>query len=128
MNIPFQCIHFVVYEESQDYINPQRTYNPATHIVSGALAGAIAAGATTPFDVCKTLLNTQQGCPLGLLNEKVNIRGIVNAVVAVYSARGVPGFFKGMTARVLYQMPSTGLAWSVYEFFKHVLKNKNAIG
>lgn len=28
-------------------------------MVSGALAGAVAAAATTPLDVCKTLLNTE---------------------------------------------------------------------
>jgi hypothetical protein len=31
--------------------------------------------------------------------------------------------FQGLKARVLYQMPSTAIAWSVYEGFKHVINN-----
>ncbi|KAK7929041.1 hypothetical protein WMY93_005436 [Mugilogobius chulae] len=39
---------------------PSQTLQPLSHVVSGAMAGAIAAAATTPLDVCKTLLNTQE--------------------------------------------------------------------
>jgi len=28
---------------------------------------------------------------------------------------------QGMSARVLYQMPSTAICWSIYEFFKFVM-------
>lgn len=59
MNVPFQSIHFVVYETAQNLSNPTRDYNPKAHVVSGAMAGGVAAAVTTPLDVCKTLLNTQ---------------------------------------------------------------------
>ena len=59
MNIPFQCAHFVVYEAMQNASNPDRSYNPLCHVVSGGVSGAVAAAVTTPLDVCKTLLNTQ---------------------------------------------------------------------
>jgi len=59
MNIPFQCAHFVVYEAMQNVSNPDRSYNPLCHVVSGGVSGAVAAAVTTPLDVCKTLLNTQ---------------------------------------------------------------------
>lgn len=63
-----------------------RVYNPAAHMVSGALAGGIAAAITTPLDVCKTLLNTQQ-------TGKAS--GMVEAVRTVYRLRGVSGYFRG---------------------------------
>ena len=59
MNIPFQSLHFMVYEHASDIINPQRSYSPTSHLVAGSAAGAIASLVTTPLDVAKTLLNTQ---------------------------------------------------------------------
>lgn len=83
-------------------------------MVAGALAGAAAAAFTTPLDVCKTLLNTQED---GIGATK----GLKEAVKKVYRAAGMRGFFKGMQARILYQMPATAICWSTYEFFKYFL-------
>lgn len=60
MNLPFQSLHFMTYEFCQNITNNERCYNPSAHVISGAFAGGIAAAITTPLDVCKTLLNTQQ--------------------------------------------------------------------
>lgn len=62
MNIPFQCTHLVTYDLMQSYLNKKREYNPMSHCISGAIAGAFAAALTTPLDVCKTLINTQECC------------------------------------------------------------------
>ncbi|CAA9999837.1 unnamed protein product [Nesidiocoris tenuis] len=115
MNIPFQSLHFMAYEASQNITNPSREYNPKMHMLSGALAGGIAAALTTPLDVCKTLLNTQSDS---------KIIGLTNAIKAVYKLGGPLGFFKGLTPRVLYQMPSTAICWSTYEFWKWFLLSK----
>ncbi|XP_038016293.1 mitoferrin-1 isoform X5 [Motacilla alba alba] len=124
MNVPFQAIHFITYELMQEHLNPQRQYHPQSHIVAGAVAGAVAAAATTPLDVCKTLLNTQENTALSSLKIRGHLSGMANAFSTVYQLGGVPGFFKGVQARVIYQMPSTAIAWSVYEFFKYVLTKR----
>ncbi|CAN8205940.1 unnamed protein product [Coccothraustes coccothraustes] len=121
MNVPFQAIHFITYELMQEHLNPHRQYHPQSHIVAGAVAGAVAAAATTPLDVCKTLLNTQENTALSSLKIRGHLSGMANAFSTVYQLGGVPGFFKGVQARVIYQMPSTAIAWSVYEFFKYFL-------
>jgi len=59
MNAPFQIVHFMTYEYCQNFLNPDRIYNPLYHMISGGVAGGLAAAMTTPLDVCKTLLNTQ---------------------------------------------------------------------
>lgn len=59
MNAPFQVVHFMTYEYCQNILNPDRIYNPLYHMLSGGVAGGLAAAITTPLDVCKTLLNTQ---------------------------------------------------------------------
>uniref|UniRef100_A0A8C3JVM3 Mitoferrin-1 n=1 Tax=Calidris pygmaea TaxID=425635 RepID=A0A8C3JVM3_9CHAR len=124
MNVPFQAIHFITYEFMQEQINPHREYNPRSHIVSGAIAGAVAAAATTPLDVCKTLLNTQENMALSSVNISGHLSGMVNAFKTVYQLGGISGYFRGVQARVIYQMPSTAIAWSVYEFFKYFLTKR----
>jgi len=116
MNIPFQSIHFMTYEFVQNITNEERHYNPSAHMVSGAIAGAVAAAVTTPLDVCKTLLNTQP--------EQGQGTGLIHAIRTVYKLGGPSGYFRGMSARVLYQMPSTAICWSMYEFFKYFLSSR----
>lgn len=129
MNLPFQALHFITYEYLQEALNPHRQYNPTSHVVSGALAGAIAAAATTPLDVCKTLLNTQETLAVaagggGAAAAGHQISGLGEACRTVYRMGGAPAFFKGVQARVIYQMPSTAISWSVYEFFKYVITRR----
>ncbi|XP_013868022.1 mitoferrin-1 [Austrofundulus limnaeus] len=121
MNIPFQAVHFITYELMQEQLNPHRHYNPGSHILSGAAAGAVSAAVTTPLDVCKTLLNTQENVALNSMNISGHLSGMANAFRTVYRLGGPAAFFKGIQARVIYQMPSTAIAWSVYEFFKYFL-------
>ncbi|XP_057380036.1 mitoferrin-1-like [Daphnia carinata] len=125
MNVPFQCVHFIVYEAMQNATNPERTYNPMGHVVSGGVSGALAAAITTPLDVCKTLLNTQEAEVLHRA-QKTQISGFFNAAKMVYRLGGLGGFFQGLQARVLFQVPSTAICWSVYEFFKYFL-TKNGL-
>uniref|UniRef100_A0A915I0E6 Mitochondrial carrier protein n=1 Tax=Romanomermis culicivorax TaxID=13658 RepID=A0A915I0E6_ROMCU len=122
MNIPYHTAHFMIYELVQEKLNPRRTYDPKSHMAAGALAGGFAAAITTPLDVCKTALNTQDfrmaniHCPSGL-----NLNGLTDACRAVYANRGLWGFWSGIQARVLFQMPATAISWSIYEFFKYAL-------
>jgi solute carrier family 25 (mitochondrial iron transporter), member 28/37 len=89
-------------------------------MVAGAAAGAAAAAFTTPLDVCKTLLNTQEA-GVG------STRGLTDAIRKVYKVAGLKGFFKGLNARVLYQMPATAVCWSTYEFFKYMLNRTEKV-
>ena len=139
MNIPYQSTHLVTYDYIQKIINPRREYNPISHSISGAIAGAFAAAVTTPLDVCKTLINTQEccnqskSCPIrsAMLQEifiKNNLPERANnlsaAVKIVYHTEGLRGFFKGLVPRTVFQIPGTAVSWSVYEFFKYYLNTK----
>lgn len=115
MNVPFQCVHFITYEWCQSYLNAKRQYNPKTHVISGGIAGGLAAAITNPLDVCKTLLNTQ---------ESEQTVGLMKAAGIVYKNKGLGGFMGGIYARVAYTVPSTAICWSTYEFFKFILKEK----
>eukprot|EP00040_Diaphanoeca_grandis_P031824 m.191289 g.191289 ORF g.191289 m.191289 type:complete len:316 (-) comp32423_c0_seq1:140-1087(-) len=116
MSVPYQTIHLVTYETLREKVNPSGEYNPTTHLAAGAGAGAVAAAITNPFDVMKTLLNTQEK---GI--EKSHMDGVRSAFRTIHQVSGWRGFAKGMSARVTMAAPGTAVSWCVYEFFKHTL-------
>lgn len=120
MNIPHHAILIIMYEKMQKLLNPSKEYNALVHCTAGATAGAIAAAVTTPLDVCKTLLNTQETSILNQIHQS-KVTGLQNAVKTIYMMQGYKGFFRGLKARILYQMPSTAIAWTIYELFKHYM-------
>ena len=102
MNLPFQSLHFMMYEFTQDLINKDRHYNPQSHMVSGAIAGAVAAAVTTPLDVCKTLLNMQEKCAR-MTSSGGAVSGLVDAFRTVYRFRGLRGYFIGIFGPAHFQ-------------------------
>lgn len=65
-------------------MNPEKKYDPRTHVVAGALSGGFAAAATTPLDVIKTVLNVQDVKQVG---HKREINGMMDAARTVYTLR-----------------------------------------
>lgn len=115
MTIPFQMFQFSSYEYFRKVLNPKGQYDPKTHVIAGGLAGAIAAAATTPLDVAKTLLQTRGNSTDVHVR---NCRGLLEAFRIIYEQNGLRGFIRGLRPRVLSHMPSTAICWSVYEYFK----------
>lgn len=119
MTVPFTAFQFMAYEWMSKVMNPSKSYDPITHCVAGGLAGAFAAGVTTPLDVIKTLLQTRG------LSEQENIRrvsGLLGAARIIKSQYGWSGFFRGWRPRIITTMPSTAICWSSYEMAKAYFK------
>ena len=114
MTVPFTAAQFTVYEYLKKVLNPGNEYSPSSHMVSGGLAGAVAAGLTTPLDVAKTLLQTRGTSGDGEIRRA---RGMVDALRIIWRRDGMRGFARGLTPRVLTHMPSNALCWLSYEFF-----------
>ncbi|KAG0261932.1 Fe(2+) transporter [Actinomortierella ambigua] len=121
MTIPFQSIQFATYEYFRKALNPNGQYDPMTHIVSGGIAGGVAAAATTPLDVAKTLLQTRGEATDPRIR---NCSGLTDAFKLIYQRQGMAGFAKGLQPRVLSHMPSTAICWSVYEYGKWFLRRQ----
>ncbi|CEP17442.1 hypothetical protein [Parasitella parasitica] len=118
MSIPFQSVQFATYEYCRSILDPEGSYNPKAHMMAGAVSGAVASSVTTPLDVVKTLLQTK-GSSNDL--EIKNCNGFKQAASIIYDRYGIKGFFRGFRPRVLTNMPSTAISWSVYEYFKWFL-------
>ncbi|KAI9797242.1 MAG: Fe(2+) transporter [Candelina submexicana] len=115
MTVPFTAIQFTAYESLSKVFNPSKKYDPATHIAAGGLAGAFAAGLTTPLDVIKTLLQTR-GTARDLEIRKA--KGLWEAAKIIKRRDGARGFFRGLRPRVITTMPSTAICWASYEMAK----------
>ena len=65
MNLPYGCIMVATNESMKKIINPSEKYNILTSLISGSVAGALAAACTNPLDVIKTKLQTHNlgPCP-----------------------------------------------------------------
>ncbi|KAI9593071.1 mitochondrial carrier domain-containing protein [Syncephalis fuscata] len=123
MNVPFQAVQFSTYEYFCKVLNPSGAYDPLTHIISGGLAGSIAAAVTTPLDVAKTLLQTRGYATDADIR---NASGMRDALRVIYRRGGVTGFFRGIKPRVLAHMPSTAICWTTYEYFKWIIGAREA--
>lgn len=123
LNVPFHSIQFPCYELVQDTINPGGEYSPLKHCLSGAVAGGVAAAATTPIDTLKTLLQTR-----GILDpsESRKITGTLSAAKFIVAKRGYSGLWAGMTPRILAHMPATAACWTIYEYFKMFLSSNSS--
>ncbi|OAL22704.1 hypothetical protein AYO20_11156 [Fonsecaea nubica] len=125
MTVPFTATQFMAYESLSKVMNPRKEYDPITHCVAGGLAGAFAAGITTPLDVIKTLLQTRG---LSQQAEIRNVRGLFHAASIIKKEFGWRGFMRGWRPRIITTMPSTAICWSSYEmakaYFKRTLREE----
>ncbi len=118
ISIPFQAIQLPVYEYLRKTLNPTGNYSPGTHVLAGGVAGGLAALATNPLDVAKTLLQTRGTSQIG---EVQRAGGILDAWRIIYRREGWLGFQRGALARALTQIPATAVSWTTYEFLKMII-------
>lgn len=90
----------------REKLNPSQAYSPMTHVTAGGIAGAVAAAVTTPLDVCKTLLQTRGSSDDAAIRKA---RGMSDAARIIWERQGAAGFARGMTPRILTNMPSNAL-------------------
>lgn len=126
IDAPYGAIHFVTYELCQNISNPSRVFDAKSHLISGAIAGGVAAAATNPLDVCRTLLNTQERAVISAESKSNVIRGLAQAAFVVYNTHGLRGFLLGIRPRVIFHMPSVAFCWIIYEFFKRYFFTKDS--
>lgn len=119
-SIPFAALNFGFYEYSSSLLNPNNSYNPYLHCVSGGIAGGIASALTNPLDCIKTALQTR-----GISNNQ-SLRvstGFVSAASALFKESGIKAFTRGLKPRIIFNVPSTAISWTAYEMAKEIMLN-----
>lgn len=94
---------------------------PIQSVVCGALAGAISASITTPLDVVKTRLMTQEGV------NKVSAAmysGVSETVKLILKEEGWVGLTRGMGPRVLHSACFSALGYFAFETARLAILNQ----
>ena len=97
--IPFSFIQFPVWEYLKQVAIDRKGGTSCDGIEAmacGAAAGAVAAFATNPLDVCKTRVMLAQK------DSQMSAGSILFALRSIYNESGVKGLFAGSSARVLW--------------------------
>lgn len=135
MNIPFNAILVSVNENMKVWYIPMFGNKLSSYFVCAGVAGGIAAALTTPLDIIKTRLQTQEVTSSCLectevcekpavpevVMEKVRYGGITSALRDIWATQGFQGLFRGTMPRVLFFMPGAAISWSTYEYMKEFL-------
>jgi solute carrier family 25 (mitochondrial aspartate/glutamate transporter), member 12/13 len=112
-DIPFSIVFFPLYAHLNRTFNP-RDDSIAGLFAAGAMAGSLAAGSVTPFDVVKTRLQVR-GSPY---------TGIVDCMKKTAANDGMIAFAKGWLPRMLVQAPLFGCTLLSYEILKEFYRRQ----
>lgn len=107
---PSRAIYFWSYSTCKSKLNTNPMVTPNTeivHMASAASAGLMSSCTTNPLWVIKTRMQL----------ERRSGMGIVNIVRAIYSERGLRGFWRGVSASA-YGITETVLHFVIYEKLK----------
>jgi len=125
MNVPY-AFSLVATNETLKELCIERGYKPGfgVFLLSGAGAGAVAAAVTTPMDVVKTRLQTQDFLVVkNSKNVPTKYTGAVDAVLRIYREEGLNAFAKGLKPRLALHMPAAAISWTVYEMVKKLISS-----
>lgn len=135
-DVPFTALYWCLVEPMRGAMLPHGAGSapPSTNdvfwanAVSGSIAGGLAAGATTPFDVVKTRMQTAATpLPPGGPAERVACLaarrlGTLDMLRTIWHTEGSAGLFAGVGPRVARAMPACAIVMSTYEVVKALLQ------
>jgi len=118
-DVPFAVITLVSYESLQGKVDEfikdiggRKLPTPITDAICGSLAGGIGALITTPMDVIKTRMQT---------NNRNGYKNVGEAFYRIYRDEGMMTFLSGVAPRLMHKVPANGLFFLCYEFFRSIL-------
>eukprot|EP00004_Rigifila_ramosa_P014571 TRINITY_DN3325_c0_g1_i4.p2 TRINITY_DN3325_c0_g1~~TRINITY_DN3325_c0_g1_i4.p2 ORF type:complete len:193 (-),score=36.10 TRINITY_DN3325_c0_g1_i4:8-586(-) len=119
--MPFDAIEFLLYERGKSYLLARQPkpsdgspsqLPPIQGAAIGSLAGGVAAAVTTPLDVIKTRIMTQQR---GVQHSAPLYTGVGDAFRRIWREEGPAALYRGIAPRVAWISLGGAIFFGVYE-------------
>lgn len=121
MNVPFTAT-LVAVNESLKLAMQVRQYDvdatlseASGYFLCAGLSGAVAAAVTSPLDVVRTRLQTQEAPSTAARGYLAARPGIADTLRAIIRTEGARGLVRGMLPRIFLAAPSSAISWGTYE-------------
>lgn len=129
MNIPGQALFVTFNENMKSLIFGDRSISLGGYFMCAGLSGSLAAFCTTPLDVVKTRLQTQdEKLVISRLSNdstvsynKIPYNSIRETFVQIFKEEGIRGLWRGAVPRMLFFLPGAAVSWATYEHIKKLL-------
>lgn len=130
--VPFTIVQFSLWEyfkASYSYRQHQRTgrqeglVTATESAVFGSIAGAFAAGLTTPLDVLKTRIMLARKDTGSLSSSRA---GPVRVFQQIWSVEGASGLFRGFVPRVGWISTGGAIFLGTYQYVWNILASEQA--
>ncbi|XP_061743713.1 solute carrier family 25 member 44-like [Nerophis ophidion] len=125
--------YITTYELVRKYVSNYSDDNTVKSLVAGGAASLVAQSITVPIDVVSQQLMMQgQGEHLSRFRlpsksetgkPKIVFGQTRSIVTQIFSADGLPGFYRGAVASLLTYIPNSAVWWPFYHFYAEQLSN-----
>lgn len=132
-DLPFSALQFTFYEKFRRFafeltstetdvkIGATATEGKSlplyAELLTGAAAGGLAGTITTPLDVVKTRMQTQNGTSAVMLNSS----SIISSLKTIYAKEGINGLFSGVAPRFVWTSIQSSVMLVLYQVFLQAL-------
>ncbi|XP_021922846.1 solute carrier family 25 member 40-like isoform X2 [Zootermopsis nevadensis] len=123
-DVPFSGIYWLHYEKIKSILSPG-VPSFGVSFFSGAVAGSIAAVATTPFDVVKTHQQIELGEKEIYSEPPGRSSSMLKTLQNIYSRNGISGLFTGLAPRLVKVAPACAIMISTFEYGKFFFHRYN---
>lgn len=123
-DLPFSALQLAFYEKFRQAAFKleskkvgQDQLSIFSELSTGALAGGVAGVLTTPLDVIKTRVQTQQTSPASELGKPANLSSsLFSSLRIVYKSEGLIGFFSGVGPRFIWTSIQSSIMLFLYQY------------
>lgn len=140
-DLPFSALQFTFYEKFRQLAfeltgentgkdvkqsatdNEGKTLPLYAELLTGAAAGGLAGTITTPLDVVKTRMQTQNGTSALVLDSN----SITSSLKTIYTKEGLKGLFSGVAPRFVWTSVQSSVMLVLYQVFLQALSGGDSV-